>query len=125
MATRQPPRPLPLAHAKAATPDVVRTAENPAAAAPDAVAAHLAQGETALAAATLLPLLDEAAGAGHAASRAAASVIRALTAPRTHDDPGPVPGDDHLAAALARLMTLLRQQDAQMAQMQAMLEALL
>lgn len=117
MAARQSPRSLP-----AATPDEPPT--------PDAIAElHLAQGEPARAAAALLPALDAAAESGHAPSRAAAALIRTLTAPEAPRDPasppGPAPTEDHLVASLGRLTALLRKQDTQLAQMQAMLEALL
>ncbi len=92
--------------------------------APDAaVASNIAHGNLALATAALLPLLDATAAKGHAPSRLAAELLRALTEQAAARDAGAAPPEAQMAAAVERLTRLARAQDTHLAQLQAMLDA--
>ncbi len=97
-----------------------------------AVAAHLARGEAAPAAAALLPALDRRAAEGDRACGLAASLLRLaplrlapdpISAPASGSEIGPAP--DALAAAAHRLTELLRRQDEQIRSLQDLVEDLL
>ena len=110
------------APALVAMPGSDRRASGPAPELP--AAGHIAKGEWQLAAATLIPLLDAADSAGSAVNQQAAAVLRGLLSRPAASGPRPVPAEEHLSATLRRLLVLLRDQERDIARLEAMLDRL-
>ena len=94
---------------------------------PEAVAAaNLAQGELGLAAAALLPALDAAGADGSTPNRLAAALLRAYGARQAEAAVAQIapPAETEMAAAVARLTRLAREQESHIARLQSLLEGL-
>lgn len=86
---------------------------------------HIVRGELAAGAAALLPELDLAAAQDHVPSQMAAILLRAVTLPDTRADTSLALTRDQVLLTMTRLTALLRQKEAQIVQLQAMLENML
>ena len=93
-----------------------------------AAAANLAQGELGLATAALLPSLDAAGAVGNVPSQLAAALLRAYAAreaaPAAASGRVTPPAEAEMAAAVARLTQLAREQEGHIARLQSLFEGL-